>query len=226
MMRAPKRTTDYLVGRYQQFLHEACFRDQGADRQSRSVIRRTNLRVAVAAPDFARPKRRRQSSSPQSFRERTRRSRRRPGSARLLFLNPKLDLGVGIDYPAPRSIGADRLANAAAVAQLYGYPAIVVDFGTAVTFDVVSAARRLCRRSHRAGPGGHDEFSLSTDRVAAEVDPARTGAGDRQNHARRDDVRRGFRISRPGPRDPACASAAKIFRGANRELSRPAGMRN
>jgi type III pantothenate kinase len=61
------------------------------------------------------------------------------GPARLLFLNPRLDLGVGIDYPAPRSIGADRLANAAAVAQLYGYPAIVVDFGTAVTFDVVSA---------------------------------------------------------------------------------------
>ena len=62
------------------------------------------------------------------------------GSTRTLFLNPKLDLGVGIDYPAPRSIGADRLANAAGVAQLYGYPAIVVDFGTAVTFDVVSAA--------------------------------------------------------------------------------------
>ena len=61
------------------------------------------------------------------------------GSSRLLFLSPHLDLGVGIDYPVPRSIGADRLANAAAVAQLYGYPAIVVDFGTAVTFDVVSA---------------------------------------------------------------------------------------
>jgi type III pantothenate kinase len=61
------------------------------------------------------------------------------GSARALFLSPKLDLGVGVDYPDPKSIGADRLANAAAVAQLYGYPAIVVDFGTAVTFDVVSA---------------------------------------------------------------------------------------
>src|SRR3989442_15504375 len=36
-------------------------------------------------------------------------------------------------------MGGDRPANAAAVAQLYGYPAIVVDFGTAVTFDVVSA---------------------------------------------------------------------------------------
>lgn len=61
------------------------------------------------------------------------------GAARVLFLSPKLDLGVGIDYPAPQTIGADRLANAAAVTHLYGYPAIVVDFGTAVTFDVVSA---------------------------------------------------------------------------------------
>ena len=58
---------------------------------------------------------------------------------RTLFVAPSLDLGVGIDYPAPRTIGADRLANAAAVARLYGLPAIVVDFGTAVTFDVVSA---------------------------------------------------------------------------------------
>ena len=61
------------------------------------------------------------------------------GATRVLFLNSKLDLGVGVAYPKPESIGADRLANAAAVAQLYGTPAIVVDFGTAVTFDVVSA---------------------------------------------------------------------------------------
>jgi type III pantothenate kinase len=61
------------------------------------------------------------------------------GSTRVVFLTPALDLGVGINYPQPRSIGADRLANAAAVAHLYGTPAIVVDFGTAVTFDVVSA---------------------------------------------------------------------------------------
>lgn len=57
----------------------------------------------------------------------------------VLFIDAKCDLGVGVEYPAPDTIGADRLANAAAVAQLYGYPAIVVDFGTAVTFDVVSA---------------------------------------------------------------------------------------
>lgn len=60
------------------------------------------------------------------------------GGRKILWLNPRLKLGVGIDYPAPNTIGADRLANAAAVAFLYGCPAIVVDFGTAVTFDIIS----------------------------------------------------------------------------------------
>lgn len=65
--------------------------------------------------------------------------RRAAGKTRVLFIDAKCNLGVGVDYPNPKTIGADRLANAAAVAQLYGRPAIVVDFGTAVTFDVVSA---------------------------------------------------------------------------------------
>lgn len=55
-------------------------------------------------------------------------------------------MGIKVDYPRPASIGADRLANAAAVTTLYGCPAIVVDFGTAVTFDIVS--------EHRAYIGG------------------------------------------------------------------------
>ncbi len=61
------------------------------------------------------------------------------GKARVLFIDANCTLGVGVDYPDPKTIGGDRLANTAAVAQLYGRPAIVVDFGTAVTFDVVSA---------------------------------------------------------------------------------------
>ena len=60
------------------------------------------------------------------------------GELEVLWLDSTLKLGVGIDYPKPKSIGADRLANAAAVTGLYGFPAIVVDFGTAVTFDIVS----------------------------------------------------------------------------------------
>lgn len=45
--------------------------------------------------------------------------------------------GVGIDYPKPETIGPDRLANAVAARAHHGTPAVVVDFGTAVTFDVV-----------------------------------------------------------------------------------------
>ena len=62
--------------------------------------------------------------------------------AKILWLSPRVKLGVGIDYPNPKSIGADRLANAAAVAALYGVPAIVVDFGTAVTFDIISEKQK------------------------------------------------------------------------------------
>lgn len=54
-------------------------------------------------------------------------------------VNWQSNLGVGIDYPAPATIGADRLANAAAAAALFKTPAIVVDFGTAVSFDIISA---------------------------------------------------------------------------------------
>jgi len=57
-----------------------------------------------------------------------------------LELTPKTLCGVGIDYPTPNSIGPDRLANAAAARQRVGAPVVVVDFGTAVTFDVVDGA--------------------------------------------------------------------------------------
>jgi type III pantothenate kinase len=63
------------------------------------------------------------------------------GKTNVIWLDWKLKLGVEIDYPKPQSIGADRLANAAAVTALYGCPAIVVDFGTALTFDIVSGRR-------------------------------------------------------------------------------------
>lgn len=59
----------------------------------------------------------------------------------LVVLGHTIPLGIGIRYPRPETIGADRLANAVALAHLHGAPGIVIDFGTAVTFDVVSADR-------------------------------------------------------------------------------------
>ncbi len=51
-------------------------------------------------------------------------------------------LGVGIDYPKPATIGADRLANAAFAAAELRTPCVVVDFGTAVTFDIISIEKK------------------------------------------------------------------------------------
>jgi type III pantothenate kinase len=58
---------------------------------------------------------------------------------RVLELTPKTLRGVGINYPKPETIGPDRLANAVAAKHRFGAPVVVVDFGTAVTFDVVDA---------------------------------------------------------------------------------------
>jgi type III pantothenate kinase len=55
-------------------------------------------------------------------------------------LTPKTLRGVGIDYPKPDTIGPDRLANAIAARHHFGAPVVVLDFGTAVTFDVVNRA--------------------------------------------------------------------------------------
>jgi type III pantothenate kinase len=59
-----------------------------------------------------------------------------------VVVGPDLDLGITIDYRDPSEVGPDRLANAVAVREIVRGPAIVVDFGTATTFDVVSADGR------------------------------------------------------------------------------------
>lgn len=63
------------------------------------------------------------------------------GIPRPLVVSAAMDLGIGLHYPEPKRIGADRLVNAVAAVALYGAPAVVVDFGTAVTFDVISARK-------------------------------------------------------------------------------------
>jgi type III pantothenate kinase len=55
-----------------------------------------------------------------------------------LVVDTGVRTGVRIRYEDPRAVGADRIADAAAVHRLYGVPACVVDFGTATTFDAIS----------------------------------------------------------------------------------------
>ncbi len=56
-----------------------------------------------------------------------------------VFVSVDLDLGLKVAIDNPREAGADRLANVAAAFHKYGGPCIVVDLGTAINFDIVSA---------------------------------------------------------------------------------------
>ena len=56
-----------------------------------------------------------------------------------IVLSTKINTGVKIMLDRPEEAGADRIANAAGAYVLYNHPAIVVDFGTATTFDIVNS---------------------------------------------------------------------------------------
>lgn len=68
------------------------------------------------------------------------------------------DTGIAIDYPLPGQIGADRLANAIGVTARHGAPAIVIDFGTAVTFDVVADGPTYCGGVIAPGLGAMQDY--------------------------------------------------------------------
>lgn len=54
-----------------------------------------------------------------------------------IVVEPGVRTGIALRHENPRDLGADRIANAVAAQALYGGPSIVVDFGTATSFDVV-----------------------------------------------------------------------------------------
>lgn len=55
-----------------------------------------------------------------------------------LFIEPGVKTGMPIRYDNPAEVGADRIVNAVAARERWGAPVVVVDFGTATTFDIVS----------------------------------------------------------------------------------------
>ena len=67
------------------------------------------------------------------------------------LLVPGIRTGLNIRYENPRELGSDRIANAVAVATLYGGPAVFIDFGTATTYGVISAKNEFMGGA--IGPG-------------------------------------------------------------------------
>jgi type III pantothenate kinase len=58
---------------------------------------------------------------------------------RPLFIEPGIKTGMPVQYDNPAEVGADRIVNGVAAFEKYGGPCVIVDFGTATTFDCVSA---------------------------------------------------------------------------------------
>lgn len=59
-----------------------------------------------------------------------------------LFVEPGVKTGIAIHVDNPQEVGADRIVNCVAAHEAFGGPAVIVDFGTATTFDVVTADAR------------------------------------------------------------------------------------
>ena len=85
------------------------------------------------------------------------------------MLDHRSPLGMGIDYPVPEQIGADRLANAVGVLARHGAPAVVIDSGTAVTFDIVSAAPAYCGGVIAPGLGAMTRYLAETTALLPEI---------------------------------------------------------
>lgn len=56
-----------------------------------------------------------------------------------IIVGPDIETGLHIDLPNPRQVGADRIVDAVAAYELYGGPVLVMDYGTATTYDLVNA---------------------------------------------------------------------------------------
>jgi type III pantothenate kinase len=78
--------------------------------------------------------------------------------------SPEVKTGMAVDYKNPREVGADRIVNAVAARESFGAPVIVLDCGTATTFDIVSPS------GHYAGglilPGAEVALAALCQRAA------------------------------------------------------------
>ncbi len=78
-----------------------------------------------------------------------------------MFVTPTTDTGLTIRYDNPQEVGADRLVNGVAAFRKYGGPCVVVDLGTAITFDAISAKAEYLGGVISAGIGISTEALFS-----------------------------------------------------------------
>ena len=109
-------------------------------------------------------------------------------------VGPGLRTGMPIRMDNPREVGADRLVNAVAAYERFGGPCVIVDFGTAITYDVVGAAGEYV--GGIIAPGVEISMEALTSRAAAipkiDLTPPRALIGKSTVEAIRSGVIYGF----------------------------------
>ena len=101
------------------------------------------------------------------------------------MVGPGVKTGMAVRLDNPHELGADRLVNAVAAYERLGGPCVVVDFGTAITFDAVSADGRVPRRRDRPRGADLDGGADRARRAAARRStwPSRSGVIGRTTQA-------------------------------------------
>ncbi len=114
----------------------------------------------------------------------------------LVVIEPGIRTGMPILYDNPKDVGADRIANAVGALDLYGGPAIIVDMGTATTFDAISAAGEYAGGAITPGNRDQRRRALRARCRAAPRRACRASQRDRQVDRRVDPVRGDLRLQR------------------------------
>ena len=100
-----------------------------------------------------------------------------------MFVTHTTDTGLVIRYDHPQEVGADRLVNGVAAFHKYGGPCVVVDLGTAITFDAISRDRAYLGRRHRGGNRDLTGGAVRENGAAPVCGVRDSGAGDWDEHS-------------------------------------------
>jgi len=143
-----------------------------------------------------------------------------------LTVNSETDLGIAIAIDMPEQAGADRLCNAVALSQIYGAPAVCVDFGTSTNFDVLSAENEYI--GGVLAPGVHLAHDALVSRAAqlhkVDLQPPPQAIGRNTVHAMQSGIFWGYtgmiesllrrilaQLDAPAPRVIATGGLAPVF---------------
>jgi type III pantothenate kinase len=113
----------------------------------------------------------------------------------VLRVHHQLRLGAPLTYPQPASIGEDRLANVAGAVARYGTPVIVVDIGTATTFDIIQRRKGYTGGIIAPGPALMLEYLAEKTALLPRLDltPVRHMVGKSTEEAMRIGALHGYR---------------------------------